>query len=134
MPPPPIDLSAAAAHLRITSRAGCDLAPLDPTQPMTSSRCSPTSGPTSYTGSIACRDGELIVVWHSVMCQYVEREEWAAIEAALDGRPGGVRLSLEPAFDQHARMRLTVHDPAGAPANMLAVGDDHGLRIRWETD
>ena len=32
-PPPPIDLAAAAAALRITARAGCDLAPLDPTQP-----------------------------------------------------------------------------------------------------
>jgi len=30
-PPPPIDLNAAAAGLRITARAGCDPAPLDPT-------------------------------------------------------------------------------------------------------
>jgi hypothetical protein len=32
-PPPPIDLTAAAAGLRIAARAGCDLAPLDPTEP-----------------------------------------------------------------------------------------------------
>ena len=33
VPPPPIDLAAAAAKLRIVARAGCDLAPLDPTRP-----------------------------------------------------------------------------------------------------
>lgn len=32
-PPPPIDLAGAAAALRIAARAGCDLAPLDPTDP-----------------------------------------------------------------------------------------------------
>jgi hypothetical protein len=29
-------------------------------------------------------------------------------------------------------MQLTVHDPAGAPAKLLAVCDDHGLPIHWE--
>ena len=29
------------------------------------------------------RDDELTVVWHSVMRQYVEPDEWAAIERAL---------------------------------------------------
>ena len=78
-------------------------------------------------------DGELTVVWHSVMRQYVEPEEWAAIERALAGWPGVVRLSMEPALDRQARMELTVHDPAGAPGTRLAVCDDHGLPIRWET-
>jgi hypothetical protein len=163
VPPPPIDLDAAAAHLRITARAGCDVAPLDPTQPddrltllsyiwpdelhridrlraalSVAARdpipVAPRRGSEWLPGELAAvRDGELIVVWHSVMRQYVEPEEWAAIEAALDGRPGVVRLSMEPAFDQHARMQLTVHDPAGAPAHTLAVCDDHGLPIRWDT-
>jgi hypothetical protein len=78
-------------------------------------------------------EGELTVVWHSVMRQYVEPEEWAGIERALDGRPGLVRLSMEPAADQRAAMVLTVHDPAGAPGRRLAVCDDHGLPIRWDT-
>jgi hypothetical protein len=78
-------------------------------------------------------DSTLTVVWHSVMRQYVGADEWEAIERALDGRPHLVRLSMEPAFDQRARMRLTVHDPAYAPAHTLAVCDDHGLPIRWET-
>ena len=80
----------------------------------------------------AAGDGELTVVWHSVMRQYVEPEEWEAIERALDGQPDVVRLSMEPALAQHARMQLTVHDPAGAPERRLAVCDDHGLPIRWE--
>jgi hypothetical protein len=67
------------------------------------------------------------------MRQYVDPEEWAAIEAALDHRPGVVRLSMEPAFDKGAWMQLTVHDPAGAEERRLAVCDDHGLPIHWDT-
>jgi hypothetical protein len=81
----------------------------------------------------ARRDGELTVVWHSVIRQYVEPDEWEAIERALDGQPGVVRLSMEPALDQDARMQLTVHDPAEAGKRRLAVCDDHGLPIRWDT-
>jgi hypothetical protein len=89
-------------------------------------------------------DGELVVVWHSVMRQYVDPDEWAAIERALAERPGVVRLSMEPAYDRAEApppgaadspqsMQLTVHDPVGAPERTLAVCDDHGLPIRWET-
>ena len=73
------------------------------------------------------------MVWHSVMRQYVAPEEWAAIERALEGRPGAVRLSMEPARDRHARMQLTVRDPISAPEVTLAICDDHGLPIRWQT-
>ncbi|HZE03627.1 MAG TPA: DUF2332 domain-containing protein [Solirubrobacteraceae bacterium] len=162
-PPPPVDLAAAAAQLRIVARAGCDLAPLDPTRPgdqltllsyiwpdephrierMRAALSVAARDPVPVArrrGSEwlpealeAAGDGELVVVWHSVMRQYVDRDEWAAIEGALDGRPGVVRLSMEPALDPTARMQLTVHDPARAPARRLAVCDDHGLPIRWET-
>jgi hypothetical protein len=73
------------------------------------------------------------VVWHSVMRQYVDPEEWASIEAALDGSSNVVRLAMEPAFEQNLQMQLSVHDPAGAPGLRLAVCDDHGLPIRWDT-
>ena len=79
------------------------------------------------------RDDDLTVVWHSVMRQYVDTDEWAAIERALDGHPEVVRLSMEPARDREAPMRLTVHDPVTAPEIRLAVCDDHGLPIRWAT-
>jgi len=162
MPPPPIDLEAAASRLRIVARAGCDLTPLDPTRPqdqivllsyiwpdelhridrMRAALSVAARNPipvAARRGSewlpdalAAAGDGELTVVWHSVMRQYVEPEEWEAIERALHGRPDVVRLSMEPSFDQHDRMQLTVHDPAGAAERRLAACDDHGLPMRWE--
>jgi hypothetical protein len=162
-PPPTADLAAAAAELRIVARAGCDLAPLDPRRPddqlallsyiwpdelhridrMRAALAVAARDPVPVAarrGSAwlpdalaAAHPGELVVVWHSVMRQYVEPEEWAAIEGALDGQRNVVRLSMEPALDRTAQMQLTVHDPAGAPARRLAVCDDHGLPIRWDT-
>jgi hypothetical protein len=162
-PPPPIDLAATASALRIVGRAGCDLSPLDPTRaddqltllsyiwpdelhridrmraalsaaerdpvPVVERRGSDWLAETLGTGT----DGELTVVWHSVMRQYVDIDEWEAIERALHSRPHVVRLSMEPARDRHARMQLTVHDPVGSHEVKLAVCDDHGLPIRWAT-
>ena len=166
MPPPPIDLEDAAARLEIVARAGCDPAPLDPGQPddqlallsyiwpdelhrierMRAALSVAARDPVPIAvgrGSVwlpdvlrAARPGELTVVWHSVMRQYVDADEWAAIEGALSDAARSVpvaRLSMEPAVDRQARMQLSVHDPAGAPGTRLAACDDHGLPIRWET-
>ena len=84
----------------------------------------------------APRAGELTVVWHSVMRQYVDPDEWADIERALADAAETMplaRLSMEPAGDRQARMQLTVHDPVGAAEIRLALCDDHGLPIRWAT-
>ena len=163
-PAPPINLDSAAAGLRITARAGCDPAPLDPAQPddrltllsyiwpdelhridrmraalsvasHSPVPVAPARGSQWLPGALAARrDGELTVVWHSVMRQYVEPEEWAAIERAIGEYPGVVRLGMEPAHDgERAHMQLTVEDPVGATETTLAVCDDHGLPIRWET-
>jgi hypothetical protein len=162
-PPPVADLAGTAAELRIVARAGCDVAPLDPRRPDDQLSLLSYIWPDELHRidrmraalSVAARDpvpvakrlgsewlpgalgdaqsGELVVVWHSVMRQYVAPEEWAAIEGALDARPNLVRLSMEPALDPRAHMQLTVHDPAGAPARRLAVCDDHGLPILWDT-
>ena len=163
VPPPPIDLGAAAAALRIVARAGCDVAPLDPRVPDDQLTLLSYIWPDELPRidrlraalSVAARDsvpvaarpasdwlpevladrrdGELVVVWHSVMRQYVAPDEWAAIERALGERTGIVRLSMEPSSDHHARMQLTVHDPAHATETVLAECDDHGLPIRWQT-
>ena len=162
-PPPPIDLEATASALRIVARAGCDLSPLDPTDaedqltllsyiwpdelhridrmraalavaerdrvPVAVRRASEWLPEALDAGS----EDELTVVWHSVMRQYVDTEEWDAIERALEGRPSVVRLSMEPTLGRQLRMQLTLHDPIGAPEAPLAVCDDHGLPIRWAT-
>jgi hypothetical protein len=163
MPAPPIDLATAASRLRIVARGGCDLVPLDPTEPddrlallsyiwpdelhridrMRAALSVAAADPVAVAARRASEwlpdalsaraDGELTVVWHSVMRQYVEQAEWEGIERALDAQPGVVRLSMEPAHDGRARMQLTVHDPADAPAIRLALCDDHGVPIRWET-
>jgi hypothetical protein len=163
VPPPVADPAGAAARLRIVARAGCDVAPLDPRRPDDQLALLSYIWPDELYRidriraalSVAAHDpvlvakqrgsewlsealaaaqaGELVVVWHSVMRQYVAPGEWAAIEGALDGRQDVVRLSMEPALDRTAQMQLTVHDPVGAPARRLAVCDDHGLPIRWDT-
>jgi hypothetical protein len=163
-PAPPIDLTAAAARLRIAARAGCDPAPLDPSRPddrlallsyiwpdelhridrlraalsvaagepvPIAPRCGSEWLPEALA---AARDGELTVVWHSVMRQYVDAAEWEAIERALDERPGVVRLGMEPAHDHHAAMQLTFHGPLGSPARRLAACGDHGPPMRWEAE
>ncbi|HUA49406.1 MAG TPA: DUF2332 domain-containing protein [Solirubrobacteraceae bacterium] len=162
-PPPPIDLGAAAAALRIVARGGCDVAPMDPRAPddqltllsyiwpdelpridrLRAALSVAAEDPVPVTARLGSewlpevladrREGELVVVWHSVIRQYVAPEEWAAIERALGERPGVVRLSMEPSGAHHARMQLTVHEPAHAPETVLAVCDDHGLPIRWQT-
>jgi hypothetical protein len=162
-PAPPIDLRDTASALEVVARAGCDPSPLDPTNaddqltllsyiwPDELHRIDRMRAALSVAardripvavrrGSewlpealAAGREDELTVVWHSVMRQYVDSEEWAAIERALDGRDSVVRLSMEPDLDQRARMQLTVHDPVGAPEVLLATCDDHGLPIRWAT-
>ena len=163
VPPPVDDLAGAATQLRIVARAGCDVAPLNPRLPDDQLTLLSYIWPDELPRiermraalSVASRDpvpvaarrgsewlpdalaggedDELAVVWHSVVRQYVDPEEWAGIERALEGRPGVVRLSMEPALDRTADMQLTVHDPAGTPARRLAVCDDHGLPIRWDT-
>jgi hypothetical protein len=161
--PPPIDLPGTASSLRIVARAGCDLSPLDPARAedrltllsyiwpdelhridrMRAALSVAERGPVTVVARPASEwlvealaDGsadELVVVWHSVMRQYVEPEEWSAIERALSMHPRAVRLSMEPVRDRPAPMQLTVHDPVGAPPTPLAACDDHGLPIRWET-
>jgi len=168
-PPPPIDLEAAETGLRVAARTGCDLAPLDPTReedrltllsyiwpdeldridrlraalevamrdpiPVVAARASEW-----LPGAIAGRDdGELTVVWHSVFRQYLEPEEWEALDevfrSAADGLPDGrlVWLSMEPARDHTAALQLTLRDRPDEPETRLAWCGDHGLPIQWET-
>jgi hypothetical protein len=162
-PPPPIDLLAAASALRVVARGGCDLVPLDPSDPddqltlesyiwpdeldrierLRAALAVAARDPVPIAAERAshwlpqaiggARDGELVVVWHSVMRQYVEPDEWAAIEGVLAARPDVVRLSMEPSLDDHlGRQRLTVREHPDDPERTLALAGDHGLPISWE--
>jgi len=162
-PAPPIDLAAAAAALRITARAGCDLAPLDAFDPadqltlesyiwpdeldrmerLRAALSVAARAPVRIVRASASRwlpeaigsgrDDELTVVWHSVMRQYVEPEEWSTIEEVLATHPEVVRLSMEPSLDDHlGRQRLAVREHPDGPEMTLARAGDHGLPISWE--
>jgi hypothetical protein len=162
--PPPIDLEATWSKLEVVNRAGCDLRPLDPTEPddqltllsyiwpdeldrierLRAALSVAARHPVPIAAQRASewlagqlgagRDGELTVVWHSVMRQYVDPEEWAAIERALDVRPGVVRLSMEPSRDEHQGLpRLALCEHPGGSETVLALVGDHGLPIRWDT-
>jgi hypothetical protein len=168
-PPPPIDLAATGEALRVIARAGCDLAPLDPTReedrltllsyiwpdeldridrlraalevaaadpiPVARARASEW-----LPEAIAAQDdGELTVVWHSVFRQYLEPEEWKALEqvfrGAANGLPDGrlVWLSMEPAHDHAGALQLTLRVGPDEPETTLALCGDHGLPIEWKT-
>jgi hypothetical protein len=163
-PPPAIDLQVAASALRIAERAGCDLAPLDPArrddqltllsyiwpdeldrvERLRAALSVAARDPVPIVAQAASewlpgaldtsRDDELTVVWHSVMRQYVDAEEWAAIERALDARPGVIRLGMEPSLADHlGRQRLAFREHPHGSETTLAVAGDHGLPIRWES-
>jgi hypothetical protein len=112
-PGPRIDLAAAQDRLRISHRAGCDLAPLDPlladdrrrllsyiwpdeTERLARPHAAlaiAAGDPLPIARSPASewlatelerrRADELTVVWHSIVRQYVPDEEWAAVTECL---------------------------------------------------
>ncbi len=112
-PGPEIRGGATARSLRISARAGCDRAPLDPRDPEHQLRLVSyiwpdelerirrvraalelaARAPAAVVSSTAAqwlpgalaqrREGELTVVWHSLFRQYVSPEEWSAIERAV---------------------------------------------------
>jgi hypothetical protein len=166
-PGPRIDLTAAQARLRITHRAGCDLAPLDPSlaedrrrllsyiwpdEPDRRQRLQAalqiaavdplpiTRGPASewLPAELAHRrPGELTVVWHSVVRQYVAAEEWAAVieclraaSAAEPDRPI-VRIAMEPRRDHVVNFAVSRHAEPDDPGQILAQCGDHGPPVVW---
>lgn len=166
-PAPGIDLAAAAAALRITHREGCDLNPLDPSNPDDRRRLISYIWPDEPDRlarldaalSVAAprppmvvraqaiewlpdalsrrRDGELTVVWHSVMRQYVEPAQWQALleafGAALAACPERpiAWVGMEP-VPGGTGATITLQTAPDQGAQRVARCDDHGPPVVWE--
>lgn len=158
--PPQIDVERAAGRLRVVERGGCDLAPLDPTDPddrltllsyiwpdepermqrtraaLELARRSPApverADARSWLRGVGSGPpGALTVVWQSVFRQYLPPGEWEALDAA---HPGGdtVWVRMEPGEDHIDRMEIElVHEPGGAP-RLLGTCGDHGAPVVWQ--
>jgi hypothetical protein len=166
-PGPRIDLAAAQDGLRISHRGGCDLAPLDPSRADDRRRLLSYIWPDEPERRqrlqaalmIAARDplpiarapasewlaaelehrraGELTIVWHSVVRQYVAGDEWAAVtdclrEASAAGpdRPI-VRVAMEPRRDHVINFAVSLHAEPDGPGQILARCGDHGPPVVW---
>lgn len=168
-PGPDIELQDAQRRLAIVDRAGCDLAPLDPAAPndrrrllsyvwpdeperldrlaaaLTVAALDPLAIATSPASrwlpdQLARRGtGELTVVWHSVVRQYVSDEEWTAVIDALreasDADPERpiVRVAMEPDRDQVRDFAVTLHGDPDGPGQTLARCGDHGPPVIWRS-
>jgi hypothetical protein len=167
-PGPRIDLAAAQDRLRISHRAGCDLAPLDPSLADDRRRLLSYIWPDEPERlarlqaalAIAARDplpiarspasewlaaelerrraGELTIVWHSIVRQYVPGEEWAAVieclraaSAARSDRPI-VRVAVEPRRDHVVNFAVSLHAEPDGPGQILARCGDHGPPVVWK--
>jgi hypothetical protein len=167
---PVADPGAAARALRVVARAGCDLAPLRPASaedrltlysylwPDEHDRLRRAAAALEVAARhppevVACpaerwlpdvlaarRAGQLTVVWHSVVRQYVPAAAWAAIERAVRaaGRTATpdaplAWLSMEPGDDPRKGFVLTATTWPGGTARPLADAGDHGPPVRWHT-
>jgi hypothetical protein len=154
----------------VAERGGCDVSPVDVTTedgrltlmsylwPDMSARIARLSGAielarlepvrveraeaASYVEGLELRDGHLTVVWHSVMWQYVPRDQQARVTdrlaqlgaTATDDRPL-LHLFAEPtrraAEDRH-RFWVVAESWPGGGRRFLGQMAPHGLPVTWE--
>lgn len=162
-PGPPIDVPPCASRLRIAERGGCDLAPLDPSRPEHRLRLlsyiwpdelqrierARTALEVAAEGPIPVQeraastwlaeqlagpaDGQLTVVWHSVVRQYVPSGEWDAVESAIAGAAGPtVELAMEPSAEKPGRFELSFRGDPDEEYQRLAWCGDHGPPVLWQ--
>jgi len=80
------------------------------------------------------RDDVTTVVWHSVVWQYVDPAERAAVEALLAGTPHPVvRVSLEPEAVGGGSYVFRVHATSYPSGRRVHLADalGHGPPVRW---
>ena len=163
-PPPP------TGELRIVERLGCDLAPVDPRT--TQGRLTLTSyvwadmisrlerlrgalelaaripapvfkmGAADFLDGLTLTDGSTLVVWHSVMWQYVDAPErervlarLEALGAAATPRAGLAHLSLEPRPGGSLGTRdmvVTLRTWPDGSERVLGQSPAHGIPVVWD--
>lgn len=156
--------------VEVADRCGCDLTPIDPTssdgarslhaytwpdQPERHRRLAgaielarqhpvevqrrPAS---ALVAATTPREGTLTLVWHSVFRQYLEDDERARVDAAMEALGAAAtpdapvaHLALEPtgSMDRRAGHLLTVRSWPGGARTLLADAHPHGTWIRWRS-
>ena len=163
LPPP--------AELRIVERIGCDLAPVDPTTPAgrvrlmsyvwpeDRARLDRLSGALDVAGRIPAtvvrssaadfvrplelRAGTVLVLWHSIMWQYLDGAERAAVTehiarlgAAASEQAPFAHLAFEPrrlAPDAEHVYAVTLTTWPGGAEQFLGTAPPHGVPVTWES-
>jgi hypothetical protein len=161
---PPCD-----AALRVVERVGCDLAPVDPLTDdgrltlasyvwpddtarverlhgaLEVARAVPAtveaSGATDLLGRAALQDGTVLVVWHSVMWQYLEEGERAAVTHRLEALGAGAtpgrplaHLSFEPRRHREGEpwvFTVALRLWPGGERRVLGEAAPHGVPVTW---
>ncbi|MGN6330184.1 MAG: DUF2332 domain-containing protein [Motilibacteraceae bacterium] len=143
----PVDVSTTQGRLLLTSyvwpdqvarferlRAALDVAAQVPATVRTATAA-------ETVADLAPERGTWTVLWHSVMWQYLGREEQAAVEELLEqaGRRATdeaplAHLELEPrrpAPGEEHRFLVTLRTWPGGEARVLGEAAPHGLPVRW---
>lgn len=164
-PRPPLD-----ARVRLVERQGCDPAPVDPTTPEgwrwlagwvwpddvirlerlsaaveVARRVPAPVVPAlagDYLAGVTPRAGHLTVVWHSVVWQYLDETERAAVTAHLEraGRAAHhqapfAHLSMEPRTgpDGSTEFAVSARLWPGGGQRVLGSAAAHGIPVTWRS-
>jgi hypothetical protein len=78
------------------------------------------------------------VVWHSLVRQYVQPEEWARLQDAVTAARASDRgapivwAAMEPGLDASPRIAVTLGERPGESPRRVASCGDHGHPMIWE--
>lgn len=158
------------APLRVVERGGCDLSPVDPTKEagrldlmsyvwpdddrrlarlqgaLAIARDVPVDvkrlGAGAYMRAVDLHPGTTTVIWHSVMWQYLDPSERAAVERRIDELGAAAtadkrlaHLSMEPRRrrpDADFSFLVTLRGWPGGDERVLGEAAPHGVPVRWE--
>lgn len=87
-------------------------------------------------GRIGLAAGTWTVLWHSIVWQYLDAGQRAAVDrrmeelgAAADGSAGFAHLRLEPS--RQGRYQVTLTTWPGGAERVLGAASPHGIPVTW---